>query len=169
MANRISGVSVSGAAAANGVAGASASATAGRTGAPGSGKAEATLGKNDFLKLLLAQLSNQDPLQPMDDKQFIAQLAQFNTLEQMQQVNQHLVDLTAAQGLAQASALLGRQVDATSGEQTISGTVTEGGLVDDHPMLTVNDVQVPLSAVVRIYTADDASTVPAAPTHPRRN
>jgi flagellar basal-body rod modification protein FlgD len=116
--------------------------------------AKTTLGKDDFLKLLLAQLSNQDPLRPMEDKEFIAQLAQFNTLEQMQQVNQHLVDLAATQGLAEASALIGRQVEAAAGDEVASGLVTAAGLVDGRTVLTVGDVQVPLSAVTRIFAAD---------------
>ena len=68
------------------------------------------LGKDDFMKLLLAQMSNQDPLKPMEDKEFIAQLAQFNSLEQMQQLNKGMGNLAAAQVATQASALLGQQV-----------------------------------------------------------
>jgi len=48
------------------------------------------LGKDAFLKLLITQLRNQDPLNPMEDKEFIAQMAQFSTLEQMQQLNKNI-------------------------------------------------------------------------------
>lgn len=48
------------------------------------------LGKDSFLKLLITQLRNQDPLNPMQDKEFIAQMAQFSTLEQMQELNKNI-------------------------------------------------------------------------------
>jgi len=108
------------------------------------------LGKDDFLKLLLAQLSNQDPLKPLEDKEFIAQLAQFNTLEQMQQANKHLVDMLTTQSLSQASALFGKQIKTAAG---ISGEVTAITMVDGQPKLTVGEDQVALSDVVTVLPA----------------
>jgi len=72
-----------------------------------------TLGKDDFLKLLTAQLSNQDPLQPVDNQSFIAQLAQFSSVEQLQNVSSQLDTLlTAAASANQMSAtsLVGKNV-----------------------------------------------------------
>jgi len=73
------------------------------TGAPVSVAAAATpgssgrsLGQDAFLSLLVTQLQHQDPTQPQDDAQFIAQLAQFSSLEQMQQMNQTLSMIVAA-------------------------------------------------------------------------
>ncbi len=50
------------------------------------------LGKDAFLNLLITQLKNQDPLNPMEDREFIAQMAQFSSLEQMQEMNKNLED-----------------------------------------------------------------------------
>jgi flagellar basal-body rod modification protein FlgD len=79
------------------------------------------LGKDDFFKLFLAQLKNQDPTQPLDDKEFLAQLAQFTMIDTLEQVKRSL----GGTQLAQASALIGDQV---------IGTDTDGlpanGIVD---------------------------------------
>ena len=120
--------------------------------------AKATLGKDDFLKLLLAQLSNQDPLKPMEDKEFIAQLAQFNSLEQMQQVNTHLVDMLSGLSLGQASSLIGKEVEAGQ----ISGTVTAVTMSDGKAKLTLSTssgaVQVALAQVTSVTSSDVVET-----------
>jgi flagellar basal-body rod modification protein FlgD len=74
-----------------------------------------TVDKNGFLKLLIAQLQNQDPLQPMDNQQFAVQLATFNSLEQLMDINKNLTALQTAQGQAtqfNAASLIGKQINA---------------------------------------------------------
>lgn len=80
------------------------------------------LGKDDFLKLFVTRLANQDPLEPVKDEQFIAQLAQFTQLEQLYNMNENLTSaLTSDQLLAQsisntmATSLIGREVRVDSG------------------------------------------------------
>jgi flagellar basal-body rod modification protein FlgD len=71
------------------------------------------LGKDEFLKLLVTQLSNQDPLQPVDNQAFIAQLAQFATVEQQDQMNATLQSLLLAQASGNqtnVAALVGKEV-----------------------------------------------------------
>lgn len=84
----------------------------------------ATLGKDDFLKLLITQLKNQDPLNPLDQNQFLAQTAQFASLEQLQAINKALVALAATggtTGASQAAALLGRTARAAGGDVSFDG------------------------------------------------
>jgi flagellar basal-body rod modification protein FlgD len=70
-----------------------------------------TLGKDDFLKLLITQLKNQDPLNPLDQNQFLAQTAQFTSLENLQNISTQLAEmkeLSSASSFAQSAALLGK-------------------------------------------------------------
>ena len=99
----------------------------------GTGAATERLGlsQEDFLEVLLAQLTFQDPLDPLDNKDFIAQLAQFTSLEQDRQANEKLDTLLFFESANQAVSLLGRtvQVQTNSGEvvaQVISTAVREG-------------------------------------------
>jgi flagellar basal-body rod modification protein FlgD len=73
------------------------------------------LGRDDFLKLFLAQMNHQDPLNPMDSTQFSAQLAQFSSLEQLFNVNENLEGIQTAQnevGRFQSLALIGKEIEA---------------------------------------------------------
>lgn len=80
------------------------------------GPAPGQLGKEQFLMLLVAQIGHQDPLNPLDDKEFVAQLAQFSSLEQAVQMNERLAMLEVGQSAGlntQVTGLIGKQVTAT--------------------------------------------------------
>lgn len=73
-----------------------------------------TLGKDEFLKILMTQLQNQDPLNPMEDKEFIAQMAQFSTLEQMTNLSssmQKFIDFQKSNTLSSYVDWIGKNVD----------------------------------------------------------
>lgn len=79
------------------------------------------LGKNEFLKLLVAQLQAQDPLNPMDSSEFISQLAQFSSLEQLQNINDKLDDLTSR--ISGAANIVGREIEALGTQVTVEDGV----------------------------------------------
>ena len=81
------------------------------------------LGKDDFLKILITQLSYQDPTAPMEDKEFIAQMAQFSTLEQMTGMAKDFSKLTSMLMGNEASGALGKSVEIKEGERTVQGVV----------------------------------------------
>jgi flagellar basal-body rod modification protein FlgD len=83
------------------------------------------LGKDAFLKLLVTQLQNQDPLNPLDDKEFIAQLAQFSSLEQMTNISSGIAALTektARQDMLSAVNYIGKEVTASGDAMSKIGT-----------------------------------------------
>lgn len=73
-----------------------------------SAKDTKTMGKDQFLKILITQLQNQDPMQPLEDKEFIAQMAQFSSVEQLMNISTQLNAL--GQSLGTASGLIGKEV-----------------------------------------------------------
>src|SRR5256885_14013930 len=84
-----------------------------------------TLNQNDFLKLVLAQLTNQDPLNPQKDTEFIAQMTQFSALEQSKSMQQDIAKLQTDQSFMQANSVLGRAVTLLDDNgNLISGTVS---------------------------------------------
>lgn len=105
------------------------------------------LDRDDFLQLLIAQLRNQDPLKPMEDREFIAQLAQFRTLEQMESMTASFKRLIQAQQLALAGALIGRTVQATGG---VAGVVGKVSIEDEALRVHVGGRSVGLDAVTEV-------------------
>jgi flagellar basal-body rod modification protein FlgD len=86
---------------------------------------KSVLDKNDFLKILITQLSHQDPTEPMEDKEFVAQMAQFSALEQMTNMSQEFSKLTALLASGQAVSLLGKTVEIVDGDRLVTGVVEE--------------------------------------------
>lgn len=82
-----------------------------------------------FLKLLVAQMKNQDPTQPMDATQQVTQLAQFSSVEQAVQMNTKLDQLLASSSLSQADGIIGRTV--TSADGKITGVVESVRIYSD--------------------------------------
>lgn len=102
-----------------------------QTGTTAKGKQD--LGKNEFMELMLAQLNHQDPLKPQDNGQFISQLAQFSSLEEMQKmsstVSGAVTQFRSSQAL-QASAMVGRSVVVPSATATFAGSGVVSGFID---------------------------------------
>ncbi|WP_312097885.1 flagellar hook assembly protein FlgD [Niallia sp.] len=110
-----------------------------------------SLGKDDFLKILITQLQNQDPSNPMDDKEFIAQMAQFSSLEQMQNLNTSMTNLISLQtqsNLISYGQFMGQEVnwskvetDEAGNSTTTSGIgkVTSISYAEDSVIFTLDD------------------------------
>lgn len=107
-----------------------------------------------FLQLLVKELENQDPLNPMEGTDFIMQLAQLSTLEQIRQMNNTLAAVQDMQQLTQANALIGREVRATGPDgSVVEGPVMGVSLADGAVALDVDGQFIPLSWVTEISGA----------------
>jgi flagellar basal-body rod modification protein FlgD len=112
-----------------------------------------SIGKDDFLKLLVGQLQHQDPMQPADDSQFIGQMAQFSQLEQETNSAQSTSQIATQLGHATALSLIGRNVTYTDdAQQTQTGTVQLVDVASDgSATLTVDGHSgVAISAVTQV-------------------
>ena len=102
------------------------------------------LGKDDFLKLLTQQLKNQDPMNPMNDMEFINQMSSFSSLEQMVNMNKSLdsfIKTFSTNSHTQAMMFLGTTVTAQTAEmdEAVTGVVEMVGFKDGKPFLKVGD------------------------------
>jgi flagellar basal-body rod modification protein FlgD len=110
-----------------------------------------TLGQADFLKLLVTQMTSQDPLNPQKDTDFIAQMAQFSALEQSKTMQQDIALLRSQQELLQASSLLGQTVEIqVNSEIRTIGVISAVRIEAGTPKIVVGENSYNLSQVLTI-------------------
>jgi flagellar basal-body rod modification protein FlgD len=126
------------------------------------------LGQNDFLKLLAVQFQAQDPMKPMEDTAFIAQMAQFASLDQSSSLVQQMTQMRSNQDIATANSYIGRNVTLSGGTNNpnITGDVTGVNIIDGAPRLMVGDSTYPISAVLEVHPGVASSPTPPPATSP---
>jgi flagellar basal-body rod modification protein FlgD len=123
----------------------------GKNAASNAQKGGSELGQDAFLKLLVAQLRYQDPSNPSDGAQFLAQTAQFTQVEKLNQLVESQQSAATAQLVLGASNLVGRTVSYLDSDNAVkTGTVDSLQLTTGGPLLQIGDVKVPLSAVTEV-------------------
>ncbi|MEO6711691.1 MAG: flagellar hook capping FlgD N-terminal domain-containing protein [Planctomycetota bacterium] len=134
-----------------------------------SDKKNGGVGKDSFMNLLATQLKNQDPLEPAKNDEMLAQLAQFSSLEQMQNLNDNIVGLAvlqqsnaALQQMTDASALMGKDVKFTDPDTQAEtwGKVDSVKIKDGMAMLSIGGKDVALAAISEIGTPPIAPLTP---------
>ena len=108
------------------------------------------LGKDDFLKLLITQLQNQDPTSPMENTEFIAQMAQFSSLEQMTNMSSSFSKMAAYISSSEATATLGKTVELDIGDANVQGVV-EGATRGENPQILVNGMYYSMDKIRAVY------------------
>lgn len=122
-------------------------------------KSATEMDKDTFMKLLVAQLKYQDPLSPADPQQFLAQTAQFTSVEKLEHIATQVSEQTWAMALNTAGGLVGQEItflrmDGTTGKGVVTSATTDPeGIV-----LNVDGEQVPLGAITRIGREGDNTT-----------
>jgi flagellar basal-body rod modification protein FlgD len=114
----------------------------------GQGAAEG-LGQDAFLKLLVTQIQMQDPMEPMSTQEYVGQLAQFSTVEQLQSANVQLAVLQHMEGVCQALLLIGRTI--STGEEGVTGVVEGVTFAEGQPKLVVGEEEVDPGDVTQVW------------------
>lgn len=109
------------------------------------------LGKDDFLQLLIAQLTHQDPTAPLNDTEFIGQMAQFSSLEQMTNMNLSFSKVSEMLSGSSASSAVGKRVDVEEGSNVVSGYITAVKCGGSSPEVMVSGKWYNWSLVQTIY------------------
>lgn len=122
------------------------------TGKSSSSSPSTSVGYNDFLQLLIAQMKNQDPTSPTDMAQYMSQFAQLSSVEQAIQTNAKLDTLLSTSAISQAEGLIGRTAAFTSEDgQSTSGKITAVHIIQGGAVATLeNGIQVKLGPGITI-------------------
>lgn len=108
------------------------------------------LGKDEFLKLLITQLQNQDPTDPMENTEFISQMAQFSSLEQMTNMSSSFTKMANYITASEAVSTLGKTVELNIGDANITGIV-EGATRGDNPQILVHGMYYSMDKIKAVY------------------
>jgi flagellar basal-body rod modification protein FlgD len=124
-----------------------------------------SLGADDFMKILMTQLTAQDPMNPMKDTEFIAQMANFSSLEQMRGLSQSFTKYSSSQQMATAPLYLGCEVtvkDPTAANGEIKGKVESVTVKDGAPALMINGKTYDPKLITNISLPPQPITPPVA-------
>ena len=116
------------------------------------------LGKDAFLKLLVAQLKYQNPLSPMDGTQFVAQTAQLTMTEKLTELSKFSEAAVMDSNRRSAADLVGKTITYDDGSKVVEGTVTSALMNGGNPVLLIGRVEVPLASVLEVRAASSASS-----------
>ena len=105
----------------------------------------------NFMLLLLTQLRNQNPLEPVSNNEMMSQLTQINSLEELQKISSTLEELLSENQLTDAANLIGKTVEVVSWDGFVyEGVVSSVSMVDGQVMLTVDEQQYPASSIISV-------------------
>ncbi len=118
-------------------------------------KASSAMDMKSFLKLMVAQLSSQDPTNPVSDTDYSAQLAQYSSLDEMEKMNTNLATQNQLQTMSSGAALIGKTVSGYSNtsKAPVTGVVQGLVVVDSIPYLKVGSNYLAMSEVATVATA----------------
>jgi flagellar basal-body rod modification protein FlgD len=118
------------------------------------------IGSEEFMMILLAQLRHQNPLEPMQDSEWMGQMTQLNSLQELKKIENAIQEMVQSGQLTNAAVLVGKTVQVRDAEgEIIQGKVTGVSLVGGKVMLSLGDKQVPFSSLTSVVEEEEESDV----------
>lgn len=118
------------------------------------------MGKDDFLKLMVAQLQYQDPMEPMANEEFVLQLTQLSTMEQLQNVSDSMETMSDVSRLTNAASMIGKEVTYMNDQaQPVTAVVDGVQMVNGEAVLAIGDLLLSMDAVQSV-AVPQTTTVP---------